>query len=181
MITKVNIKLHRYVGLYTSELNLFWNIYVNIEYRTTYKHVWTCLSDLKFKKILLISLDFTHKQEKKSCEILWNIYVNIKYIVRRINMSEHVCLTWSSKRSFSSVQIFTHMKQEKKNLVDAFYTQGGVLNFNQQLTMYHGAKIIMKLHQNHCSIAIWQNIFKTFHFCQWVNMWSKQRGFLALE
>ena len=29
------------------------------------------------------------------------------------------------------------MKQEK-NLVDAFYTQGGVLNFNQQLTMYHG-------------------------------------------
>ena len=115
MITKVNIKLHRYVGLYMSEVNLFWNIYVNIEYRTTYKHVWTCLSDLKFKKILLISLDFTHKQEKKSCEILWNIYVNIKYIVRRINMSEHVCLTWSSKRSFSSVQIFTHMKQEKKS------------------------------------------------------------------
>ena len=30
-------------------------------------------------------------------------------------MSEHVCLTWSSKRSFSSVQIFTHMKQEKKS------------------------------------------------------------------
>ena len=66
MITKVNIKLHRYVGLYMSELYLLWNIYVNIEYRTTYKHVWTCLSDLKFKKILFIGSDFySHEAGKK--------------------------------------------------------------------------------------------------------------------
>ena len=75
------------MGLCVSELNLLWNIYVNIEYRTTYKHVWTCLSDLKFKKILFIVSDF-----------------------------------------------YSH-EAGKKNLVDAFYTQGGVLNFNQQLTM----------------------------------------------
>ena len=114
-------------------------------------------------------------RKKKSCEILWNIYVNIKYIVRRINMSEHVCLTWSSKRSFSSVQIFTPMKQEKKILLMRFTPREAswISISNSQCTV-HGAKIILKLHQNHCSIGIWRDIFKTFGFCKCLNMRSKE-------
>ena len=90
MITKVNIKLHRYVGLYMSELYLLWNIYVNIEYKMTYKHVLTCLN---MSVWLEVQKDPFHR---------------FRFL-----------LTWS----------------RKKNLVDAFYTQGGVLNFNQQCTM----------------------------------------------
>ena len=66
-------------------------------------------------------------------------------------MSEHVL---KFKKILSIGSDFYSHEAGKKNLVDAFYTQGGVLNFNQQLTMYHGVKIIRKLHQNHCSIAI---------------------------
>ena len=86
-------------------------------------------------------------------------------------MSEHVLKF--KKILFIGSDFYSH-EAGKKNLVDAFYTQGGVLNFNQQLKMYHGAKIIMKFHQNHCSIVIWQDFFKTFNFCQWLNMLSGQ-------
>ena len=58
-------------------------------------------------------------------------------------MSEHVLKF--KKTLFNGSDFYSH-EAGKKNLVDAFYTQGGVLNFNQQLTMYHGVKIIRKLH-----------------------------------